>query len=204
MDIIERILDLQNSPIRKIIEKRLNEFRLVGDSDLFGELCFCLMTANFRASKCIEIQERIGRGFHTWDEERLATELKSMGHRFWPQRAKRIVLARGIKTELLGIRDMNSNEARDFLVENVLGLGLKESSHFLRNIGVLDVSIIDFHIVDLLVREGLIGELPSKSISSSRYIEIEDILKGLGNKLSMNLAEIDLYLWYIETGNILK
>lgn len=204
MKITHQINKVRNSEVREVIEKRLLEFALIKDEELFEELCFCLMTANFRADKCVEIQGKIGDGFHDWGEERLALELKAMGHRFWPQRAQRIVLARELKKDILGIRDLDSKVARDFLVKNVKGLGLKESSHFLRNVGVLDVAIIDFHIVDLLVREGLIERPTSKSITPRKYLEIEDSLRVLGKKLSMNLAELDLYLWYIETGNILK
>src|SRR3989344_905792 len=87
-------------------------------------------------------------------------------------------------------------------VENVKGFGMKESSHFLRNIGVKDIAIIDFHIVDLLVAEGLIQR--PKSLSREKYLEIEDVLIGLANKVNLSLAELDLYLWYIETGKVLK
>jgi N-glycosylase/DNA lyase len=35
-------------------------------------------------------------------------------------------------------------------------------------------------------------------------VKIEDVLKGLGKRLGLNMAELDLYLWYMETGKILK
>jgi N-glycosylase/DNA lyase len=78
----------------------------------------------------------------------------------------------------------------------------EESSHFLRNIGHKDYAIIDFHIVDLLVAEGLI-EKP-KTITPKKYLEIEAVLEGLSKKLKMSQAELDLYLWYMETGTVLK
>ena len=93
---------------------------------------------------------------------------------------------------------------RDWLAENVYGLGYKEASHFLRNIGATDLAIIDFHIVDVLVREGLIAKPKSKSLSAKRYLEIERVLKGLAGELGITLAELDLYLWYLETGKIQK
>jgi len=33
---------------------------------------------------------------------------------------------------------------------------------------------------------------------------IESLLKKLARKTNLTLAELDLYLWYIETGKILK
>jgi len=81
-------------------------------------------------------------------------------------------------------------------------LGLKEASHFLRNIGFDDYAIIDFHIVDLLVKENLIKR--PKTITPKIYLEIETVLKKLAIQVNLTLAELDLYLWYLETGKILK
>lgn len=88
-------------------------------------------------------------------------------------------------------------------MENIKGLGYKEASHFLRNIGFTNLAIIDFHIVDLLIKNGLLNEKP-KSLSKKKYIEIEDILKEIAEDLNLSLGELDLYLWYMETGKILK
>ena len=93
-------------------------------------------------------------------------------------------------------------DLREWIVKNVKGLGYKESSHFLRNIGFQDYAIIDFHIVDLLVKHDLI-EKP-KTMTKSKYLEIEKILKEIGEKLELNMAQLDLYLWYLETGKVLK
>ena len=73
---------------------------------------------------------------------------------------------------------------------------------FLRNIGYTDYAIIDFHIIDLLVSYNLI--LKPKTLTRNKYLEIEKILKNIGKELNLNLAELDLYLWYLETGKILK
>jgi len=81
-------------------------------------------------------------------------------------------------------------------------LGYKEASHFLRNIGYKNYAIVDFHIVDLLVKYSLI-EKP-KTMTKRKYLEIERILQDLGSEVSLNLAELDLYLWYMETGKVLK
>jgi len=84
----------------------------------------------------------------------------------------------------------------------VKGIGYKESSHFLRNVGFDDYAIIDFHIIDLLVKYQLIKR--PKTITKNKYLEIEKILKKIAEKTNLTLAELDLYLWYMETGKILK
>lgn len=204
--LIDEIEKLKDSEVGELIRGRIREFEEVGRSKedkVFSELCFCLLTANFQAEKCIRIQKDMGRGFEILPEEELAKKLKEVGHRFWPQRAERIVKARECKTELCeAVFKTSGGEMRKWLVENVKGLGMKEASHFLRNIGYKDVAIIDFHILDLLEREGLI-ERP-KTLTSNKYIEIEEVLRGFGKKVGLNLAELDLYLWYIETGKVLK
>jgi len=74
----------------------------------------------------------------------------------------------------------------------------------LRNIGYKNLAIIDFHIIDLLVRYGLIEKPRNKSLTPKRYLEIENALKKISKKTGLHLGELDLYLWYLETGKILK
>lgn len=201
-----QIENLKKSPIKEVVDKRMKEFEAFGNKkqdEVFSELCFCLLTANFQAEKCIQIQAEMSRDFEVIPKEELAKKLKQIGHRFWPQRAERIVEARDCKTELCSLVFKKSGkDMRDWLVKTVKGLGMKESSHFLRNVGYRDLAIIDFHIVDLLEREKLI-ERP-KTITPKKYLEIEEVLAKLGKEANLNLAELDLYLWYLETGKILK
>ncbi|MBU2459068.1 MAG: N-glycosylase, partial [Nanoarchaeota archaeon] len=83
-------------------------------------------------------------------------------------------------------------------------LGMKESSHFLRNTGFQNVAIIDFHIVDILARHGLIEKPKNKSLTPKKYLEIEAVLQKLCDSVGLSQGELDLYLWYEETGTIFK
>ena len=91
--------------------------------------------------------------------------------------------------------------AREWLAENIKGIGMKESSHFLRNIGY-DIAIIDFHILDILKRSGIIKR--GIELNKNSYIEIENKLKIIAKSAKLTMAELDLYLWYMETGKVLK
>ena len=91
---------------------------------------------------------------------------------------------------------------REWIVKHIKGLGYKEASHFLRNIGFDDYAIIDFHIVDILEKHKLIRK--PKTMTKKRYLEIEKVLQEIGSKSKMTMAELDLYLWYLETGKVLK
>ena len=83
------------------------------------------------------------------------------------------------------------------------GLGYKEASHFLRNIGRDDVAIIDRHVLRYLHKNNYIDKIPG-NLSRKTYLEIEKILEDIADENDLNLAELDLYIWYYETGKILK
>ena len=53
----------RNSPIRNVIDQRMGEFDSFKDensNEIYKEICFCFMTANFNAEKSIKIQNEIG------------------------------------------------------------------------------------------------------------------------------------------------
>jgi N-glycosylase/DNA lyase len=205
-DLANKIITLKNSDIRKLVDSRIQEFKELdkkSNDELFKELCFCILTANFNAEKSIKIQKEIGECFLTDSKDVLAQKLRDCGHRFPNARAAYIsesIKCKDSLGEIIQIHD--GNALREWIVKNVKGLGYKEASHFLRNVGFDDYAIIDFHIVDLLVDYKLI-EKP-KTITKRKYMVIESLLKKLARKTNLTLAELDLYLWYMETGKILK
>jgi N-glycosylase/DNA lyase len=205
--ILECARRLKGSGTKKLVDARMREFKDLGkqtNDEIFNELCFCILTANFQAERGMKIQKEIGRGFLELPEKELARKLSELGHRYPQLRAKFIAEARKHHGSLKEtIRSFGSEEnAREWLAKNVKGLGYKEASHFLRNIGFDNLAIIDFHIIDILAKHGMI-ERP-KTLTKKKYLEIEGVLKRIAKKLGMNLAELDLYLWCAETGKVLK
>ena len=207
MDLITSINQLKKTKTAKEISTKIKEFEIVGkksNKEIYIELCYCLLTANFNAKKSIDIQNKIGSGFARLSLEQLSDKLKEYGHRFPNTRANFIYLSRAYKNNLKEKLSENKSEEdkRDWLVKNIKGLGYKEASHFLRNIGYKDLAIIDFHRIDILVDNKKI-EKP-KTITKAKYLEIENILRKLAKKVNLSLAELDLYLWFLETGKIYK
>lgn len=208
MEIIKKIENLKKEPVENIIRNKVREFeQILKEKDkekIFSELCFCLMTANWQAQKAIELQKELAQDFNEANKETLAKKLKEKGHRFWPQRAEAIVKAREHKNKIheLILNEKDEKKIREWIAENVHGLGMKESSHFLRNIGYKNLAIIDFHIVDLLVAENII-EKP-KTITKKKYLEVENKLEEISKATKIPQGELDLYLWYLETGKVLK
>lgn len=206
-ELVKKIKGLKSSAVKKQVDARLKEFEALGrksSKELFKELCFCILTANSSAKKCMEIQAKINNGFLELTKDDLSMKLKELGYRFPNKRAEYIVEARKHKDNLKRIINSFKSEAelRHWLIKNVKGLGYKEASHFLRNVGFKNSAILDFHIIDILEEHKLI-ERPN-SLTPSKYFEIENKLKKISKNLGLNLAELDLYLWCSQTGCVLK
>lgn len=206
-ELIELVQDLKKGGVKKQIDKRLSELKAIGKkgkNEIFKELCFCLLTANYDAQKAMTIQEKVGDGFFELSKEDLSKKLRQLGYRFPNVRAKYIVEARQHKDILTDIIKSYKTDKgrREWFAKHVKGLGFKEASHFLRNIGCPDCAIIDFHIVDILTKYTIIKK--PKTLTPKAYMQIEKVLQKMADRLSMSLAELDFYLWYLETGKVLK
>ncbi len=97
----------------------------------------------------------------------------------------------------------NQDMLRDFLVETVDGFGMKEASHFLRNIGYENVAIIDRHILRYLKSEGVVKK-NIKHLTRKRYLDVEKKFIELALKYGFKPAELDLLVWAASTGRVLK
>jgi N-glycosylase/DNA lyase len=200
---------------KKDIISRLGEFGKClndkNDEEVFSELAFCLLTPQSKAQCC-------------WDAIRTITsqnllvegtedDIKGKLHRvrFHNKKARYLVGARtlflnkgrlSIRTPLKNLPDVHA--CREWLVRNIKGLGYKEASHFLRNIGFGDrIAILDRHILKNLVHFDVIQEIPA-SMSRSGYMQIEQKMAEFARGIHIPLAHLDLLLWYKETGEIFK
>ncbi len=204
--LVDSLKELRKSKVKKQVDSRIKEFKTAGkksSNEIFKELCFCILTANSTAEQCIKVHEKVGDGFLNLNRTKLQKKLQQYGCRFHNKRAGYIAEAQKYKNTIKKIiQSKTSYDARDWLASNIKGLGMKESSHFLRNIGYDDLAIVDFHIVDILADNGL-AERP-KTMTRNSYLEIEETLSKLAKKTNLTLSELDLYLWCMETGKVLK
>lgn len=206
-DLVKKINYLKKTDVKKKIDRKTSVFSKIknkSNKEIFKELSFCVLTANYNAKKAIEIQKKIGSGFITLSQKQLAESLKKLGYRYPNIRSEYIVYNRQYIDDLKKVlKNFKGLALRDWFAENIKGLSYKESSHFLRNIGYNDYAIIDFHIVDVLIEHGYLKEKP-KSLNRQRYLEIENILEKISKKVNLSQGELDFYLWYLETRTILK
>lgn len=198
-ELINQIIKLKDTPLSKVIESRIKEFSNTPRdfNSLFRELAFCILTAGTSAELGIKTINHLGNVIYSGTQEELQKKMKEV-YRFHTIRAGYVFRARDSFRKI----NLNSETIRDDLIRNIKGLGMKEASHFLRNIGFKDFAIIDFHIIDILVKNNIIKQ--PKTLTKNRYLDIEEVLKKLARRVNLNLAELDLYLWYMETGKVLK
>lgn len=171
-------------------------------STLKLELAFCISVANSKALNGLLFQNSIME-WELENREIVRKTLENSRIRFYNRKTEYIVKSIQKFNLINNILDRNTYTVREWLVENVKGLGYKEASHFLRNIGRDDVAIIDRHVLRYLHKNNYIDKIPG-NLSRKTYLEIEKILEDIADENDLNLAELDLYIWYYETGKILK
>lgn len=131
--------------------------------------------------------------------------LRSSGVRFHRTKARHIVEAlKGFDDVLAVVRSGRSHEEiRRFLVNDVLGMGMKEASHFLRNIGFDGLAILDRHILRYMAANGIINKI-EYPYSYGRYLDYERKFVNHAEKIGLTPAELDLLIWASATGRVVK
>lgn len=197
------------------IRARLAEFEEVwqsaADERLWEEMVFCFFTGGCSAKMGLRSVEAVRPFLLDGDFEKLSGALSGV-HRYPFARAGYIVASRDFLQEHCGLQlrgklesFTNDLERRDWLVKEkrIKGLGYKEASHFLRNVGLKGYAILDKHILRSMAELGIIDD-PKPPNTRSKYLMIEDKLKSLATLTGIDFDELDLVLWSLKTGEILK
>lgn len=202
--------------IKPIIEDRIDGYKSIwfngNNEDVYKELAFCILTPQSKARGAEKaINGMLGAGvFWTGIEDDLIPYLNVV--RFKNTKAKNLVILREfmkdeegrIFTKTLIDKIGDVFEKRVWLVKNIKGIGYKEASHFLRNIGFGDeIAILDRHILKNIMRLGVIDEIP-KTITPKKYLEIEKKIEKYCREVEIPMDHFDLLLWYLEAGEVFK
>lgn len=195
------------------IKKKLKEFGDLyksNDECIFKELCFCILTPQSKAIYCDEAVKELVRSGLLLKGEKSDIKINLRRVRFPNNKASYLIAARkafkkrgrfDLKSK---IDEGNIFKTREWFVKNIKGLGYKEASHFLRNIGFgNDIAILDRHILRSLKRYGIIKKIPSL-INRKIYLNVENKMRGFSLKIGIPLQELDLLFWSEQTGFIFK
>ena len=197
------------------VRQRISEFEAIwaneSDARLWEEMVYCFFTGGCSARMGLNSIEAVRPILLTGNHEELMNALVGR-HRYPRARAGYIVASRDFLQEHCAMRlreKLNSFddhfERRDWLVKEkrIKGLGYKEASHFLRNIGLKGYAILDKHILRSLAELKII-ESAKPPNSRLKYLTIEKEVKKLAVCLKIDFDELDLVLWSLKTGEILK
>ena len=213
---VERVVATHRAR-RREIKKKLSEFdevwRKGTDARLWEELAFCIFTAGASARMGLNSVNAVRSLLLEGEPEEMTLALKEAGaHRFPVARPRYIVTTRAyfraefdmaLRKRLRSFSD--PFERRDWLAQEkqIKGLGYKEASHFLRNIGVKGHAILDKHVMKCLAEVGVVDSSKPPT-NRKRYLEVEQQLLRFAKYIKVNCDELDLVLWSMKTGEILK
>ena len=197
------------------IRAKLSEFegvwRAESDERLWEEMVFCFFTGGCSARMGLRSVEAVRHLLLSGNQAELAHALRGK-HRYPNARSGYIVASRDFLQEHCDLKLRrklesfeNHLERRDWLVKEkrIKGLAYKEASHFLRNIGLKGYAILDKHILRSLAELKIIDD-PKPPNTRAKYLAIEEKLKDLARATEIGFDELDLVLWSMKTGEILK
>ena len=196
---------------REEIDNKLLEFKGIrerSDSKIFEELIYCILTVQSSARSAGRAIERLKVKGLLFRGSAREVERALKGVRFAKTKTKRIIKARRLFSSVRGVvikarLPADPHAARSFLAEEVDGMGYKEASHFLRNIGYQGLAILDRHVLRGLYDLGAIDEVP-RSLTGKRYLAIERLYIDLARNAGICPEALDLVLWSARTGEVLK
>ncbi len=197
------------------VRQRIAEFDAIWESGtdekLWEEMVYCFFTGGCSARMGLNSIEAVRPILLTGTHDELMNKLVGK-HRYPRARSGYIVASRDFLQEHCGmrLREKLSSfdddfERRDWLVKEkrIKGLGYKEASHYLRNIGLKGYAILDKHILRSLAELKIISD-PKPPNTRLKYLTIEKEVKNLAENLKIDFDELDLVLWSLKTGEILK
>lgn len=197
------------------IRQRLTEFEDIwqngSDRKLWEEMVFCFFTGGCSAKMGLNSIEAVRSLLLKGTHNELTNALLGK-HRYPNARAGYIVASREFLQEHCRMRLRkkilsfeNDLERRDWLVKEkgIKGLGYKEASHYLRNIGFKGYAILDKHVLRSMAELKIISD-PKPPNNRSMYLSYEQTLKKFADRIKIDFDELDLVLWSMKTGEILK
>ena len=180
---------------------------------VFYDLCFCICAPQCKFENNIKVIAELkkygagGCGFYKTEngcltEAHLKILLRPV--RFYNNKTKYLLETKKkfdfIYNQVITNRGLLDYEKRKWLVKNVKGLGMKASSHFLRNMGYVDLAIIDTHILKYMAE---FEKYPDKALEIFRkqatsiagYEDLEYYFKVLAEDNKLTMAELDALVW---------
>ena len=194
----------------------------LGDNEIFLKLIFSLCTPQTNAQyawdavKILSESGYLHQAIHNEVEKQqriiqISQILSNTKVRFKKNKSKYIVQAiqrfnSGFPFKTFLINQLKNSkdifELRNWLAKNIYGMGMKEASHFLRNIGLgQNVCILDRHILRNLEEYGVIERIP-QNLSKKIYLQIEQEMIKFSKEINIPVFALDYVFWYKSKGEL--
>lgn len=195
--------------VKPVVRKRLKEFekfKKYGDEKLFEEMTYCVFAANSSAAmadSALKILKPILWTASLEDYQKAVhkkVRFYNVRSKYLHHNREKIKELGGLKVNLEG---KTPEDRRNFIRKHFKGFGLKESSHFLRNIGYRGYCIVDKHVLNVMKDlDVLKTNIPPKN--EKEYFKIEDEIKKFAKENNYDLDELDLAMWSFKTGKVMR
>jgi N-glycosylase/DNA lyase len=194
---------------RKVaIESRLQDFLAIQEDVWFYEACYCILTPQSKAVNAEFVVNALKEQHFEYADLDPMPFLRNPEHyiRFHNQKSKNLLK---LKEQFIEIKQIIHDhrdqplQLRDILTGKIRGFGMKESAHFMRNIGIFGPTILDRHILKHLLACGIKSAEKAPS-SKNMYLKIEQDWLQYCDAVNITMESMDLLFWSIETGFILK
>jgi N-glycosylase/DNA lyase len=210
------------SSYRKYIEdyNTRPSWEALDETELWLELCFCILSSNvpyeMATSALHQLSQKgfletsaLAGGCANLIAEELSRPIYHPArrdgslrvYRFPRKRAHDLVGAwRYLYTENAGLTTLlegrpSPPSLRSILVSGIPGMGIKEASHFLRNVKYTDsIAVLDSHVVSFM-NQFVTPPLGHQSLTPHRYVELEVLFIGLARDLGFCPAVFDMAIW---------
>ena len=211
--------------VYQAIDKRnLDNWRHHNEQSLWYELVACILgskvpfehaqasATNLQARELLNVEDCLRNclQFETRIAEALSVPMfsRSIPERTWRYRyprlranhirrtAELVYQNHGSLRAILEAGKDNPRDARVGIMDASVGLGPKQSSLFLRNIGYTDnLAILDTHVLRYMFLLGILQVRTQVLSTLSRYQEAEERLRTYTKRLGVSLAYLDTAVW---------
>lgn len=205
---------------RDQIENRIEQFRNLKNSDeerWFLELTFVILSSQSKAKEAWEAAQKLEELdlLLNGEKDDIEEVLTKFDISYESSKAGYIIKARknlsqptlenpGTGLKLKASIPDNEDKAREWLVDTVPGISWKGASHFMRNIGYsFQFGIASTHTLSVLSEIGLL-ESAEPLGSKKDYLEFEEEIEKLAEKINVSPGVLDLVLWSKKTGEVFK
>lgn len=206
---MRKILRIHHKKVLPTVKTRLKQFeKFQGkpNKKLFEEMTYCVFAANSSALMAYTALSLLRPVLWTGSLEDYQNAVHKKV-RFYNIRSKYLHHNR-LQLEKLGelhtiLQNLNPHNRRLLIRDNFKGFGLKESSHFLRNIGYRGYCIIDKHVLNVMTElKVLKNNAPPKN--DNEYFKIEEKIKKFAEEENYDVDELDLAMWSFKAGKVMR